>query len=160
METESVWDYPRPPKLEKTKNLIVVEFGGILIETQDAYRVLETSHPPTYYLQANDFRENALTAVSGSTFCEWKGEARYFDIQASNGKIATRAAWDYPSPSKNFLELRDMFRSIPPRWNDVLLTARRLALRKGIFMEAGSLPGSKDLSKEDPEPSVGEINRI
>ena len=48
METESVWDYPRPPRLEKTKNLIVVEFGGILIETRDAYRVLETSHPPTY----------------------------------------------------------------------------------------------------------------
>ena len=49
METESVWDYPRPPRLEKTNNLIVVEFGGILIETRDAYRVLETSHPPTYY---------------------------------------------------------------------------------------------------------------
>ncbi len=45
METESVWDYPRPPKLEKTKNLIVVEFGGIIVETRDAYRVLETSHP-------------------------------------------------------------------------------------------------------------------
>ena len=106
MVTESVWDYPRPPRLEKTNNLIVVEFGGILIETRDAYRVLETSHPPTYYLQAKDFRENALTAVSGSTFCEWKGEARYFDIQAPNGKMATRAAWDYPSPSKNFLELQ------------------------------------------------------
>jgi len=82
METESVWDYPRPPRLEKTKNLIDVEFGGILVETRDAYRVLETSHPPTYYLQAKDFHENALTAVSGSTFCEWKGEDRYFDIQA------------------------------------------------------------------------------
>ena len=94
METESVWDYPRPPRLEKTNNLIVVEFGGILIETRDADRVLETTLPPTYYLQAKDFRENALKAVSGSTFCEWKGEARYFDIQAPKGKIASCAAWD------------------------------------------------------------------
>ena len=60
MEIESVWDYPRPPRLEKTKNLIVVEFGGILVETRDAYRVLETSHPPTYYLRAKDFHENVF----------------------------------------------------------------------------------------------------
>ena len=58
---------------------------------------------------------------------------------------------------KIFLNSRDMLRSIPPRWNDVLLTARRSLLRKGIFMEAGSLPGFKDLLKEDPGPSVGEI---
>ena len=67
MKTESVWDYPRPPRLEKTKNMIVVEFGGILIETRDAYRVLETSHPPTYYLRVKDFRENALKAAVSYT---------------------------------------------------------------------------------------------
>jgi len=160
METESVWDYPRPPKLEKTKNLIVVEFGGTLVETRDAYRVLETSHPPTYYIQAEDFLENALKAVSGSTFCEWKGEARYFDIQAPNGKIASRAPGITHLHPKIFLNSRVMLRSIPQRWNGVLLTVKRSLLRKGIFMEAGSLPGFKDLSKEDPGPSVGDKNRI
>ena len=133
METENVWDYPRPPRLEKTKNLIVVVFGGILVETRDAFRVLETSHPPTYYLQAQDFRENALTAVSGSTFCEWKGEARYFDIQAPNGKIATRAAWDYPSPSKNFLELQGYVAVYPSKVERCFVDGEEVRAQEGDF---------------------------
>ena len=133
METESVWAYPRPPRLEKTKTLLVGEFGGILVETRDAFRVLETSHPPTYYLQAEDFRENALTAVSSSTFCEWKGEARYFDIQAPNGKIATRAAWDYPSPSNNFLKLQGFVAVYPSKVERCFVDGEEVSTQEGDF---------------------------
>jgi len=99
---ESVWDYPRPPRLERTSELVEVVLGDRTIcSTRAAYRVLETSHPPTYYLPEADFVEGALRPAGGSSFCEWKGQAVYFDV-ASGDAIAPRAAWGYPEPSGDF----------------------------------------------------------
>jgi uncharacterized protein (DUF427 family) len=104
---DSVWDYPRPPRLERTSALLEVELGGVVIASTGAgWRVLETSHPPTYYLPRSCFADGALRPVSGTSFCEWKGQASYFDLLAGE-TVAPRAAWTYEQPSAGFEELAD-----------------------------------------------------
>lgn len=104
---ENVWDYPRPPALEPvTKPIRIIFAGQVIAETEAAYRVLETSHPPVYYLPPDAFLADVLVAASGSSFCEWKGSAVYWTIQAG-GKSATAAGWSYPSPTPRFLPIRD-----------------------------------------------------
>jgi uncharacterized protein (DUF427 family) len=99
---ESVWDYPRPPRLERTSRLVEVTFGGRLVaRTDTALRVLETSHPPTYYLPLASFVEGALRPATGGSVCEWKGRAAYLDVVAGDA-VAPRAAWHYPSPTPAF----------------------------------------------------------
>jgi uncharacterized protein (DUF427 family) len=98
-----VWDYPRPAICEPTGRRIEVAFGGVLIaSTRRAMRVLETSHPPTYYIPREDILADALApAAGGGSLCEWKGLARYFDVRAG-GRVATRAAWAYDAPTPPF----------------------------------------------------------
>ncbi len=99
---ESVWDYPRPPRLEAFTGRITVELGGQEIaSTQRAWRVLETSHPPTYYLPPDAFIEGALRPAAGSSWCEWKGQASYFDLVTAT-REAPRAAWTYQRPTAAF----------------------------------------------------------
>lgn len=99
---ESVWDYPRPPRVEPVPERITIRLGGVLIaDTVDAVRVLETSHPPVYYLPSDAFIEGALVAASGSSFCEFKGEAAYFDVHGGD-HVVPRAAWTYPRPARGF----------------------------------------------------------
>jgi len=102
---ESVWDYPRPPRLELSDRLVTVTFGGVeLCRTTRAWRVLETSHPPSWYLPADDWLQGALEPAGGSSICEWKGAASYLDVQAG-GQRAARAAWTYPEPTGEFTAL-------------------------------------------------------
>jgi uncharacterized protein (DUF427 family) len=104
---ESVWDYPRPPRLEKFNGVIRLRFGGVLIaETRNAYRVLETSHPPTYYLPMQDIAAKYLKKAQGESHCEWKGTALYFSL-AVDGKTAERAAWYYPNPTPAFAAIKN-----------------------------------------------------
>ncbi len=104
---ESVWDYPRPPRLEAEPRRIRVTFGGrVVADTTRAYRVLETSHPPTYYLPPGDVAEGALRAADGGSWCEWKGAAAYWDVVAGH-EVAAGAAWSYPSPSAPYAALAD-----------------------------------------------------
>ena len=104
---ESVWDYPRPPRLERFEAPITVELGGELIATTDhGWRVLETSHPPTYYLPRTAFRDGALRDAAGTSWCEWKGQARYFDL-VSAVTVAGKAAWTYPRPTAGFEPIAD-----------------------------------------------------
>ncbi|ORA09153.1 DUF427 domain-containing protein [Mycobacterium asiaticum] len=99
---ESVWDYPRPPRLEEFAGAITIELGGETIaSTTRAWRVLETSHPPTYYLPRDAFADAVLRPATGASWCEWKGQARYFDLVTETRK-APRAAWTYPLPSAPF----------------------------------------------------------
>jgi uncharacterized protein (DUF427 family) len=104
---ESVWDYPRPPRLEPAGRRIEVIFNGETIAATDrAWRVLETSHPPVYYVPPEDIREGALQPAPGRSFCEWKGEARYFTVQAGDRR-AEKAAWSYPAPTPGFAAIKD-----------------------------------------------------
>ncbi|MBD8011822.1 DUF427 domain-containing protein [Microbacterium sp. Re1] len=103
---ESAWDYPRPPRVEPVSQRITIRLGGVLIaDTVDAVRVLETSHPPVYYLPADSFLEGALVPTEGSSFCEFKGGAAYFDVHGGS-RIVSRAAWTYPQPARGFESLR------------------------------------------------------
>jgi uncharacterized protein (DUF427 family) len=104
---ESVWDYPRPPRLEKTSKQIKIVFNQEKIaETQEAYRVLETSHPPVYYLPPKDIKMEYLIKTSGQSFCEWKGVANYYDLVVGNKKLA-KVAWTYPQPTIDFQAIKD-----------------------------------------------------
>jgi uncharacterized protein (DUF427 family) len=104
---ESVWDYPRPPHLERVTRRLRVTFAGTTIaDTQNGFRVLETSHPPTFYLPPDDVRVDLIEPAAGRSLCEWKGEARYWTIVAGESR-AERAAWSYPSPSPAFAAIRD-----------------------------------------------------
>lgn len=102
---ESVWDYPRPPALQPFTGSITVELGGdVVASSRRAFRVLETSHPPTYYLPPEAFGDGVLRPTTGSSWCEWKGQATYFDVVAASRR-APRAAWTYVRPTAGFLPL-------------------------------------------------------
>jgi len=104
---ESVWDYPRPPRWEPTTEHVEVWFAGErVVDTTAALRVLETSHPPTYYLPLHDITPGALRPADGTSLCEWKGRAIYHDIVA-DGRVADRVAWSYPRPDPAFAVLLD-----------------------------------------------------
>lgn len=105
--SESVWDYPRPPAFEPDGRLVEIVFDGSLIaSTKQALRVLETSHPPVYYIPLAHITAGALKAVGGSTFCEFKGVAEYYDVVGEN-EVAPRAAWHYPTPTAGYEQLVD-----------------------------------------------------
>ena len=104
---DSVWDYPRPPRLERIDGPITIELGGELVASTDtAWRVLETSHPPTYYLPRAAFGAGVLRDAAGSSWCEWKGQARYFDLVTATA-VARKAAWSYPRPTPGFEPIAD-----------------------------------------------------
>jgi uncharacterized protein (DUF427 family) len=99
---ESVWDYPRPPRLETFLGSITVELSGeTLASTTHAWRVLETSHPPTYYLPRDAFADDVLCEAPGASWCEWKGQASYYDL-VTDTRVARKAAWTYLSPTPGF----------------------------------------------------------
>lgn len=104
---ESVWDYPRPPRVEQVAPLVTIRLGGqVIVETRDVVRVLETSHPPVYYLPIADFTAGSLLDANGSSFCEYKGTARYLDV-LGGGEVRRASAWNYPQPSRGFEMLRN-----------------------------------------------------
>ena len=104
---ENVWDYPRPPALEPIAGPVRIEFAGRMVAATDAaFRVLETSHPPVYYLPRAAFTCCTLEPARGGSFCEWKGAARYWTIRAGD-RVAERAAWSYPDPAPAFAAIRD-----------------------------------------------------
>jgi uncharacterized protein (DUF427 family) len=102
---ESVWDYPRPPRVEASTEHVEIWLGGVVVATSTrSLRVLETSHPPTYYLPQDDFAPGALRAAEGSSWCEFKGTAAYLDVMGGDA-VAPRAAWAYPRPTPGFESL-------------------------------------------------------
>jgi uncharacterized protein (DUF427 family) len=99
---ESVWDYPRPPRLERTTRHLVVALGGVTVaETRRAHRVLETSQPPAYYVDPADVRLELLQPSTRHTFCEWKGQASYHDVVVHGTRVEA-AAWTYEHPTPEF----------------------------------------------------------
>ncbi|KKB81135.1 hypothetical protein VW35_02965 [Devosia soli] len=99
---ESVWDYPRPPRLEYVGKRIEIVFAGLrIVDAPHCHRVLETSHPPVYYISPDFIAPGALEPATGSSVCEWKGRAAYFDVIAKS-KRADKAAWTYPEPTSAF----------------------------------------------------------
>lgn len=132
-ERESVWDYPRPPRLEETDRRIKVVFGGVtLAYTSRAKRVLETSHPPVYYVPLDDVRMEHMTPAEGTTFCEWKGRAQYWDI-TTDGRREERAAWSYPEPTPSFESLKDYVAFYPSKMGACRVDGEKVEAQEGDF---------------------------
>jgi uncharacterized protein (DUF427 family) len=130
---ESVWDYPRPPRVEATSRRIQVFFGGEQIaDSRRAKRVLETTHPPAFYLPREDVRMDCLESAEGVTWCEWKGRAIYFDA-AAGGQNAPKAAWSYPDPSPGFEAIRDHIAFYPGKMEACLVDGERARPQPGGF---------------------------
>jgi uncharacterized protein (DUF427 family) len=112
---ESVWDYPRPPRVEPSTETVEIVVGGTVVaRSTRSWRVLETSHPPTYYLPVDSFAPGALRPCPGASWCEWKGAASYFDLVAGD-VVAARAAWTYRTPTSGFADVADAIAVMPGR---------------------------------------------
>jgi uncharacterized protein (DUF427 family) len=130
---ESVWDYPRPPRIELSERHIEIVFGGIKIaDSRSARRVLETSHPPVYYIPEKDIRMECLSRAKGSSMCEWKGIAVYYDVVAAD-RTAARAAWSYPDPTPAFESLRDCIAFYPALMDECYVDGERARPQPGGF---------------------------
>ena len=104
---ESVWDYPRPPILEKvSEHLNVVHQEKVIASTNNGYRVLETSHPPVYYIPAEDVKMELLYPSSLSTYCEFKGRGGYYHLDI-NGNRIDNVAWYYQNPTPRFAAIKN-----------------------------------------------------
>ena len=103
---ESVWDYPRPPRVEKTLKHFKVEYGGAVVaESHRVLRVLETASAPVYYFPPEDVDLTLLQTQAQQSFCEWKGLANYVDVVVGDQRAAA-AAWAYAEPTPGFASIR------------------------------------------------------
>ncbi|MFE8033691.1 DUF427 domain-containing protein [Thiohalocapsa marina] len=110
---ESVWDYPRPPAYVPDPRPVEIYAGErLLARSEQAIRVLETGSPPVFYLPPEAFDQALITPAARRTFCEWKGEAEYFDVQGSEGRI-TNALWRYPRPTAEAKAIAGWFGAYP-----------------------------------------------
>ena len=147
---ESVWDYPRPPRLERTTNEIEVVLGGeVVARTGAALRVLETSHPPTYYLPMSSFTRGALRPASGGSMCEWKGRASYLDLVGGD-RVAEQAAWFYPSPTAAFAAIVDHVALYPGLVDRCTLDGEAVQAQPGGFYGGWVTSGVVGPFKGDP----------
>ena len=130
---ESVWDYPRPPLLVREEAQVEVVFGGVVVcRAPYALLIKETSHPPTYYLPPESWRDGALRPAGGRSVCEWKGVARYFDVVAGDA-VAPSAAWAYPHPLPAYAELAGFVSVYPDRMDAVTVDGEQVRGQDGGF---------------------------
>ena len=132
-DQESVWDYPRPPRVEPVSALIEIIFDDqTLAKTSRAWRVLETSHPPVYYIPPDDINVKMLRATTKNSFCEWKGTASYYDI-ISGEKTESNAAWFYPEPTEAFAPIASYVAFYPSRMDACFVDGERVQSQEGDF---------------------------
>lgn len=130
---ESVWDYPRPPRVEATSRRVRVVFGGVVIaDTRRALRVLETSHPPAYYLPPDDIQMAYLTPTSRRSYCEFKGAAGYYTVQVGEQR-AENAAWFYAHPAPGYEALAGYVAFYPGRMDVCYVDDERVTAQEGDF---------------------------
>lgn len=131
--TESVWDYPRPPRVEPTMRRIRVELGGVMIvDTTSSQRVLETSHPPVYYVPPDAIVGGVLEPNTRRTFCEFKGVAHYWDV-AVDGTRMPAAAWSYPEPASGYEMIKDHVAFYPSMMDACWVDDERVEAQPGDF---------------------------
>lgn len=135
MPMESVWDYPRPPRLEQSPKRVRAVLGGsVVADSTRTHRVLETSHPPVYYVPLADVAAGALEPSGGrGSFCEWKGAATYYDVVGGDGRRVERGAWTYRDPSPGFEEIRDAVAFYPAPMDECTLDGERVEAQPGGF---------------------------
>lgn len=130
---ESVWDYPRPPALERVEARLRVVFGGYTIaDTARGWRVMETSHPPVYYFPPSAIDPEVLSPASGITTCEYKGIAAYWNAALGKRSVG-RAAWSYPDPSEGFEPIRDHVAFYASKMDACFVGAEQARPQEGDF---------------------------
>jgi uncharacterized protein (DUF427 family) len=131
---ERVADYPRPPALVGCDRHVLVEaLGHVLCESHRSLRVLETFHPPTFYLPPEAMALEMLEPVAGHSFCEWKGVARWFDVVSADGRRLRRAVWQYPDPTPSFRALAGWYALYPGAMDGCWLDGERVTPQPGQF---------------------------
>ena len=130
---ESVWDYPRPPRVERTGKHAEVFFNNVLIaDSSDTLRVLETSSPPVYYIPRSDIEMKYLIPTPKMTVCEWKGAASYYTVSVY-GKNAENAAWRYPDPAPGYEAIKDYIAFYPQLMDACYLEGELVKAQPGRF---------------------------
>lgn len=130
---EKAADYPRPPALVPDARRVRIELGGqVIFDGTGAMRMLETFHPPTWYLPPSGFPPGALRPAAGASVCEWKGRARYFDLVAGE-RIASRAAWCYPDPAPAFVAIAGHVAVYAGRVDGCFVDGERVTPQPGDF---------------------------
>ena len=131
--TESVWDYPRPPRVEPSERRVrVIVDGTVIADSRRAVRVLETSHPPTWYVPSEDVRIDLLRPTQRRTACEFKGEASYFHIGAG-GRERREAAWTYTQPLPGYEAIAGYVSFYPGRVDEAWIDGHRVMPQSGDF---------------------------
>lgn len=130
---ESVWDYPRPPRVESCSRRIRVVYDGITIaDSIRTQRMLETSHPPVYYIPAEDVRMDLLVKSSHNSFCEWKGVATYYSIKTDRRSVED-AAWCYPSPNSTYAAIKNHVAFYASQVDECFVDEEKVEAQPGDF---------------------------
>jgi len=130
---ESVWDYPRPPRVERSAARVTVTHAGrVVADTSRCLRVLETSHPPVYYVPREDIAPGVLRAAAGRSFCEFKGTASYWDLVAGDSAAAD-AAWSYEHPAAGYEQLAGAVAFYPGRVDECRVGGEVVRAQEGDF---------------------------
>ena len=130
---ESVWDYPRPPRLERSARHVQVVVDGVIVaDTTRAWRVLETSHPPVWYVPVEDARLDLLERAPGTSFCEYKGRATYRTLRLGDRVIAD-VCWVYERPAPGFEAIRDHLAFYPGKVDACTVDGERVTPQAGGF---------------------------
>ncbi len=130
---ESVWDYPRPPRVEPSERRVrVIVDGTVIADSRRAVRVLETSHPPAWYVPPADVRTDLLQPTERRTACEFKGQASYFDVSVE-GRERREAAWTYARPLPGYEAIADYISFYPGRVDEAWIDDQRVTPQAGDF---------------------------
>ena len=129
---ESVWDYPRPPRVERASRSVRVEFSGVVAASSRALRVLETSHPPVFYIPHEDIARGVLVPADGTTYCEFKGRASYYDL-AVGDRVSRRAAWTYLEPANGYEQLTGTVAFYPSKVDRAYVGGELVTAQEGDF---------------------------
>jgi uncharacterized protein (DUF427 family) len=131
--TESVWDYPRPPRLEMSTRHLVVRHGGlVLAESRRNWRVLETSHPPVFYLPPDGIAAGVLEPSAKRSYCEYKGEASYWHLRVGD-ELLRDAAWSYQEPTAGFAAIAGAVAFYASRVDECTVDGERVTPQPGDF---------------------------
>ena len=130
---ESVWGYPRPPRVAASTRRIRVVLGDVSVaDTARALRVLETSHPPVYYIPPEDVRREYLRPSRRTSYCEFKGQASYYDLVVGEREVRD-AAWYYPDPSPGYEAIRDHLAFYSGRVDAAFVDDEQVTIQPGDF---------------------------
>jgi uncharacterized protein (DUF427 family) len=130
---ESVWDYPRPPRVEPSSRRVRIVHAGIVVaDSRRAVRVLETSHPPAWYIPPEDVRLDLLVPSARRTVCEYKGVASYLDLRAGEATVRD-ACWSYPQPRGGYETIAGHLAFYPGRVDEAWVDDERVLPQAGDF---------------------------